>query len=452
MKPPGLVPPELVHSMFIGGGPAGLAPLVWAARQGTLPRLAAAGLVLVERGATIGAGSIGDYAIGSDTLAETFLECLQDGAEPRLGALRDHPAALAVAAHRGGSVPLPVAAGFLSALGAALAEAIRAAGGRVLTGWEAAWSRRRADGGWLTRLCDLAGAARDREIVSRNLVLATGASQRPERLHALAVAGRPLLPRFEARLMLSGVALGAGGAAEIERRLAGRAAPRVAVIGGSHSALATANLLLGPRVGVAFAPGAITLLHRRTLRVFYPSAAAAADEGYSDFDTDDICPVSQRLFRLAGFRLEARELVMRAYGIGGRPPEPRLRLHRLRTPEHDAEALRILRQADLIVPALGYRPRGLPLFDVAGHAIPLAADGDQAAALVDRGCRVLDGRRQPIPGVFGLGLAAGFVPGGPLGGEPSFRGQTNGIWLWQNGVGALVVDALLQDEARHVAA
>ena len=30
-----------------------------------------------------------------------------------------------------------------------------------------------------------------------------------------------------------------------------------------------------------------------------------------------------------------------------------------------------------------------------------------------------------------IGLAAGFVPHGKFGGEPSFGGQPNGLWLWQ---------------------
>ena len=111
------------NATFVGGGPAGLAPLVWAARQGTLPQLAADGLVVIERAHRIGAGSIGRHVIGSDTLADTFLECLEDSAEHRLTALRDHPAALAVAAYRGGSAPLPLVATFLEALGEALTEA-----------------------------------------------------------------------------------------------------------------------------------------------------------------------------------------------------------------------------------------------------------------------------------------------------------------------------------------
>ena len=64
--------------------------------------------------------------------------------------------------------------------------------------------------------------------------------------------------------------------------------------------------------------------------------------------------------------------------------------------------------------------------------------------MVDRQCHVLDGNGEPISTVFGIGLAAGFVPSGPLGGEPSFRGQANGLWLWQHDVGALIVNAVLR--------
>jgi hypothetical protein len=60
-------------AVFVGAGPAGLAPLVWAARTGMLAPLAARGLVVVERAASLGSGVLGEYAIGSDTLAETFL-------------------------------------------------------------------------------------------------------------------------------------------------------------------------------------------------------------------------------------------------------------------------------------------------------------------------------------------------------------------------------------------
>ena len=59
----------------------------------------------------------------------------------------------------------------------------------------------------------------------------------------------------------------------------------------------------------------------------------------------------------------------------------------------------------------------------------------------------MDSHGNPIPGLFGIGLAAGFVPHGKLGGEPSFSGQANGLWLWQNDVGSIIVDAVLSSAA-----
>jgi hypothetical protein len=433
-------------TVVIGGGPAGLAPLVWAARHGLLPLLARDGLVVVERGQALGSGAIGDYGIGSDTLADTFLECLDGIEEPRLVSLQAHPTTEALRAYKGGPAPLPLVATFLAALGAAMQGAIEAAGGTVLLGHEALSARRSPDGGWLTTL---RARGSERTIASRYILLATGGLQNRDILFTTPVAGRPLLPDFADRLMLSSEVLGLGGANEVMRRLVGRAAPQVTIIGGSHSAVATANLLLHRIPGLDFGAGAITLLHRRPLRIFYPSAEAARQDGYTDFSPEDVCPLTGRLFRLAGFRLEARELVMRALGIGGRPPEPRLCLHHL---TGETEGRGLIERADLVIAALGYRPRALHVLQADGRELALLASGPGDQPLVNSACQVLDAQRQPVPGLLGIGLAAGFVPQGGLGGEPSFRGQTNGLWLWQNPVGAIVAQALLNRSTDLVAA
>jgi hypothetical protein len=156
-----------------------------------------------------------------------------------------------------------------------------------------------------------------------------------------------------------------------------------------------------------------------------------------------VCPVSGFVYRLAGFRLESRDLVLRALAIGGRVPDPRLALFRL--DQHDADAARaLIAGADLVIGATGYRPRALPLFDASGAPIALSCDGDMPGPMVDRHCRVLAADGSVVEGAFGIGLAAGFVPWGALGGEPSFRGNANGLWLWQNDVGRMIVDQVLE--------
>ncbi|MGI3775952.1 MAG: hypothetical protein ACRYGC_01555, partial [Janthinobacterium lividum] len=162
-----------------------------------------------------------------------------------------------------------------------------------------------------------------------------------------------------------------------------------------------------------------------------------------EFGPDDICPVSNRVFRFAGLRFDSRELVMRARGIGGRPPEPRLRLQRL-AEGADPAARALLDAAHVIVPALGYRPHALPVLDRDGLDVALHAHGDGLPPLVDGGCRVMDAHRRPLAGLYAIGLAAGFQPRGELGGEASFVGQQNGLWLWQNAVGGLVIDGLME--------
>jgi predicted oxidoreductase len=105
----------------------------------------------------------------------------------------------------------------------------------------------------------------------------------------------------------------------------------------------------------------------------------------------------------------------------------------------------------VVVAALGYRPRALPLLDIDRTPLALAAHAPGRPRLVDQQCRVMDGDGRPLPGLYGIGLAAGFVPTGSLGGEPSFRGKANGLWLWQNDVGRLIVDQVLQRRRRAAA-
>lgn len=445
-RPIAVSAPPVAETMIIGGGPAGTAMLTAASRHGLLPELSR-GLVIVERDGAIGGGQLGRYAITSDSTAQTFLSAIENNPDGAIASLVDHPAALAVARHRASlGVPLAEVGPLLRAIGERLHAGVTAQGGTVLTNTEALGARRK-DGLWHVRLRD--GATHnDSERVARNLVIATGGHQPLDRLVTQEVAGVPLMEIAGNRLLQSDSVLARGGFEMVADLLSQKRSPRVAVIGGSTSALTTVALLLRERPALPFGAGGITLLHRRPLRPFYHSVDAAHAEGFTDFGPSDICPVSGFVYRLAGFRLEARELVLRMLGIDGRTPEPRVALHRVAGDE-DAAARDILAGADLVIAALGYRPRALPLEDADGRPLSIAAHS--GAPMVDDACRVRDAAGAPVPGLYGIGLAAGFVPHGRLGGESSFVGQANGLWLWQNDVGMMIVDQLLAGRTRAAA-
>ena len=438
-------PRSPVHSaLVVGGGPAGTALLTAAAKKGRLGALAAGGLAVIERAGTLGAGQLGHYAIRSDTTAETFLSAIKDNPEARLAALVDHPAAAAMAQNIGAlGAPLAQAGDLLAVTGQRLAEIVTDNGGTVLTRHDAIGARRTADGQWATTVKPHDGTAYD--LISRQIVLATGGQMDARDVARAPIAGGTLGDLAGERLVIADDVMKTGGLERVLQRLDGVRDPRIAIVGGSTTALATVVRLLKAGADLPLGAAAISVLHRRPLRPFYHSQAAARDDGFDDFTEADICPVSGFVYRLAGFRLESRELLLRALAIGGRVPDPRVALFRLDLND-DAAARAVIARADLVIGATGYRPRALPLFDVDGTAIVLASDGDTPGPLVDRHCRIMAADGSVVPDAFGIGLAAGFVPWGRLGGEPSFRGKANGLWLWQNDVGQMIVDQVLDGQ------
>ncbi|GAA0601672.1 hypothetical protein GCM10009416_44420 [Craurococcus roseus] len=428
-------------AVVVGGGPAGAGLLVAARGAGLLDALLALPVRIIECGDAVGTGELGGYAIRSDSHAESFLRAVEAQAEPPLSVALSTPAGREVSQRRGGPVDLSVASAFLNGACEELRGALAASGrDPFLNGFEALSARKTTAGGWRVR-CRRVARGDEAELDAAALVLATGAHQPPETLLRERVAGEPLLPRFAGRLVQSSALLSHSGAAAAIGRLAKLASPRVAIVGGSHSAIACARLLLDAAPGLSFGEDGVAVLHRRPLRLTYASPAAALAEGYAEFGPQDICAHTGRVFPLAGFRSDARDLLRRAWGLGGCGPEPRLRLHRLRHGP-DAEAARILEDADLVVAALGYRPRALPLFDSDGRRIRLHAETAPAAPLVDGRSRVLAADGAPVEGVFGIGLAAGFPLRGTHG-EESFEGQANGLSLWHGEVGAAIVRDLL---------
>ncbi len=432
--------PKYLGLVIVGGGPAGLAPLLAAHRTGELAALLDGGVAIIEQSDRLGCGSIGGYGINSDSSGRTFVDCLLADGETELTQLNDHPLTQKLAEAGDGAVALRDAGRFLGLVGDAMERIITEhPASQVLADHHVVAASRVADG-WSV-LVRHAHTGHERTLLARNLVVATGAHQPVERLAAEMVGGVSLLQRCGDRLMQSGDVLATGGLAHVADLLQGKQEPRVVVVGGSTSAAAVAHALLNRMPRVAFGAGGVSLLHRRPLRIYYPDRASALAEDYTEWSEDDVCPISGKVFRFAGFRLDSRELVMQARGLGGRTPEPRLRLHQLAA--DDAQAARLLDEADLVIAALGYRPRGLAVLDWNGQPITLWSQTGPQRPMVDGQCRVLDAGEQPIPGLFGIGLAAGFVPRGRLGGEASFRGQANGLWLWQHDVGSLIVNAVL---------
>ncbi|GBQ28561.1 DegT/DnrJ/EryC1/StrS aminotransferase [Acetobacter estunensis NRIC 0472] len=441
--------------LIIGAGPAGLAPLLAAARNGLLPHVLSTGVLLVDRAHEPGAGRLGNYIITSDSSADTFLSCVRNSPVPELAVLAETPLAQEVAAYGADCVPLELAGRLMAEVGKAMANLIaRSPHGRVAMGTEVDRLDENVDGSWTAQLRDVQ-TGRTETVKAASILVATGATQEPARLQHLPVGGAPLLPRYENKLIQSDEFLSHDGFARTIAALTAMDSPKVAIVGGSTSAMSCARQILIALEGHT-PPVHVTLLHRHPMTIFYPGRDAAHADGYTSFDERDICALSGFVHRFGGFRFESRILARQLLGVGDAPPEPRMSLHQLQE-GNDAEARRILDNADLVIACLGYRPAAVPIRDRTGALLPLAAQ-EEGRPLVNDACEVIAADATPIPGLFGIGLACGYRPPIEMGGERSFSGQVNGLWLWQNDVGLMLIRRLLAysgnlppEEAAHAA-
>jgi hypothetical protein len=422
--------------IILGGGPAGTGPLIWAAQNGRLDWLLDRGVAIVERTAAIG-GSLDHYIINADSMGTSFLECLDPpSARAAFDAVCRDDVTRRLELMRYRYPPLKLIAEFERRLGRELAQIVSAhktCG--FIANSTASSIHLHGDGHASVRL------AGGETLMARSVVFGLGGHQ-----DLASVLGTEILPGVRLgdqprdKILPSGRLLTDAGVADAMRILAAAPHRRAIILGGSHSAFSAAWVLLNALPGFSFGDGDLTILHRRPLRVFYASEQAARDDDFV-FAERDVCPTTRRVHRMGGLRHDGRELWRRISGRPGTVPEPRARTLALADPDlTPARLKRMLDEAALIVPALGYRFNTLPVFDADGLRVPLMADEGKCA--VDRESRMVRGDGTPFDNLFGVGLGSGYRPWGDMAGEPSFDGHQNSLWLYQNGLGRQVFDGV----------
>jgi Pyridine nucleotide-disulphide oxidoreductase len=429
----------MLGTLIVGAGPAGLGPLIAAARLGGLDDWLEHGLTVIEKGDTWG-GAIGGYNLNADTLATTFLECLEGGSLGELfQPLREHETTKQLQNWPGGTPPLALIGDYLANLGQTLQDRIIRHSREMSRPRTVLDSVHLKSDGSIEARIHSEGVKES--IRAESLVLALGGYQDFAQSSLLEPCpGVRLRSIDQAKIMLSDCLLTADGIRNAMRLLGSRPGCRVAILGGSHSAFSAAWALTNLMPPEMFSAGSIQLLYRNRVRIFYPSAEEALADGYSDFTAEDICPVTRRVFRLGGLRADGRQLWRRLSARPGAEPETRVVLQRVNELSPSVFR-RQLEEADLVICALGYRPRTVPVFDASGRRVPLMADRGQRS--VDSGCHLRRADGRALPNVFSLGLASGYLPHGYMGGEASFVGQQNSLWLYQNDIGQTVYQGVM---------
>lgn len=423
-------------TLILGGGPGGTGPLIWAMQNGMLDSWLTEGITIVDSGASLG-GTIGRYAVNSDSLGAVYLECLDAPAcRDLLAPLRDEPATREIEAMRHAFPPLTVVGRYLRQLGAILEQRIASSPYSEFRSHTKICSLHlREDGSLAAHAMGPDGESCFLE--AETAVMALGGRQHVSNyLGAELAAGVTLAGVAPDKLMPSDTLLSIEGLARARVILASGENHRVVIIGGSHSAFSAAWVLTNLLPEIPFGLGEIVILARRHPRIFYASRQDAEADGCMVTD-GDICPRTQRVNRLGGLRGDGRDTWRRIARRTGVQAEDRVTARLLSDPEISPTSLRrLLDEAALVVPALGYCAATVPIYDPHGNRLPLMAEYGNAA--VGNDARVLLANGKPLRNVFGIGLGAGFRPWGHMGGERNFDGQANSLWLYQNDIGRMV--------------
>lgn len=426
--------PVIHHTVFVGGGPAGLGPLVYAAGVGELTSfLRQERVAVVEQSSWLGKGTLGAYQINANSKADLFLACLREGRG--LGLPNSSICAAArLLGETKQAPPLSLVSELLQSLGGDIRSAFQDAyGSSLLLQHEAKSIHLRPGGGFDVHIASPVGVT---VLSSRNIVLGIGAYPYVDPSLGREVVRQCRTASASKILYLhSDGLLRSGGLDRAAAYLSRGPGSRVLIIGSGDSAFSVAWLLRN-KWGSTLREGAITLAYRSAPKVTFESIEAAHRCGYDEVAKGDVCTESGIVNRIGGLRFDAKSLYLDV--VSGK--ERRVQFVQM------SNLAKLSTQVDLseygvVVFATGYRSRELPFYDAMGRR--LALEGSFTGRYVDGECRLLESGGEQIPNAYAIGMCSGLLPmDAGLGGEPNFVGLANSIFLCLGPVGRRIFESL----------
>lgn len=419
-------------AVLVGFGPANFGLLVAAYKRGILREIVGPRLLIIEESEHLGSGRLGRYKITANSLGAVFLECLSD---PRCNGLftailQGEPAKqLLNCPHE--PPRLELAAELVRAMATAFCEYLRS-------------------------VCELRIMLRTRAVGITQLTHSSSPSFSigtagvsgfiEETVYCDRIiancGGRPLNPlpasdlaRCSSRTAFSDDFLAMTNTEIRQLFPGGKGKLSALVVGTSHSAVSAAI-----RLGDCLSErnGSITIAGRSALRLFFGTKHEARDADYEFDEDNDVCPLSGRVNRFSGLRYHAHRAAQQIsqHGCVGAANVP---VSMILT-QNLAAAIQESGPFDVCVIATGYRPNFPPIQLMSGGVLSTnELTGNHADG------RMRTTEMQVVPHVYSFGLGSGFSPSPTVGGEASYGGRLDGVWLYQNDVGEAVASAILAD-------
>lgn len=419
-------------TVIVGGGPAGTGLLLKTIKDGNKSTFFDRRIALIEKSSQLIKGNLTQYNVNSDTLSNVFLECLEGSTAEFIETEKLKNEIDFIKSYNGKSIPLNKLDSYYSKLGNLLQASLESANKcNFIMNTTVNKVVQKQNGSYEVFMSD-----KKEPITTKQIIIATGGAAQTITSNNTLFANSISLLSYQNKSILSDTLLKSGLPENLSNEL--KKKRKVVILGGSHSALSAAHVLLNSNNSFEYDDGDIQIWTTSLPKVYFDNKEAAEMHGYNDFNDDDFCPITKKLYRLAGLRMDGRDLYMKMLGLNNLTKENRVIINLFKN--RVAEIEEALKNAAVIVVAFGYKLNIFPFFDKDGVEIKFL--GEQTNHWVSDDCELLDINGNVIKQVFASGLATGFIPKGDLGGEPSFNGQTNGIWYYQNATAERIINNL----------
>lgn len=424
-----------------GFGPAGCGFLLHAIKTNAIEQLIDEGLVIIDQEAVPGPGKVGHYQLTGNSLSRAFLDCVDD---PDLAWLFDdlletEPSIKQLRALEFEAPPLDIVGNFLTAMAKRTLDYLTQEHGvPVLLETVIDRMQHHASGGYTLDL-------RNRQtgqafiISAQNVVCALGGRQSKSVVEATEIAPGLKLGTSTDHLMVSDEFLMMPDEAVRAAIPFSESSGDIVVVGGSHSAISTID-----RLCQALAPVGLkrlTMLHASPLRLYYASAEEAQQDNYPFLDPEDICAMSGRVNRFGGLRYRSLD-VAKSILKTGRMPEHDVAINWLPLKSADPALIgNTLKEAPAVIACMGYQANLPPVVDDQNADISLC--NFPRGIEVDETGRIKTTCQGPMQGLFAIGIGSTLLRRSEaIGGEASFRGSADGVWLYHNHGGGVILNAL----------
>ncbi|MGI9451772.1 MAG: hypothetical protein ACR2QH_14210 [Geminicoccaceae bacterium] len=425
-----------------GFGPAGCGFLVHAIKANAVERLVDDGLIIIDRATIPGAGKVGRYQLTGNSLSRAFLDCIDD---PDIAWLFDdlnatHPSIRQLRELEFEAPPLDIVGDFLEAIAKRTMDHLIDEYGVPFLLETDIDRIERGDGGSYTLHLGHRRTDHDFTISASRVVCTLGGRQAKKIVNKTEIAPGITLGNATRQLFVSDDFLMMDDEAiRAAMPMSENSSADIVVVGGSHSAISTID-----RLSQALAPAGLkrlTMLHGPPLRLYYASPEEAHQDNYPFLDPEDICPMSGRVNRFGGLRYRSLD-VAKSILKTGRMPEHDVEINWLPLKTANPKTIsRTLNQAPAVIACMGYQANLPPIVNSKNIDIPLC--NWPRGVEVDENGQVMTVFQGPMEGMFVIGIGSTLLRrSDAIGGEPSFRGSADGVWLYHNHGGGVILNAL----------